>query len=426
MNLHTPELANAAAEIRARSSGPLRLLGTTVALAIREIRRHLLRSFLTILGIVIGVMSVVTMVTLGNGATAAVQESISSLGANILQIRPGQGFGRGGGGPQPPDFKERDVEAIRTQIAGVRAVAPQAQSTGVAIRNAANWSTTINGTTDDYFTAQQWNLSEGRIFTPAEEQAGKAVCILGSTVVQNLFRREDPIGQRFRVKDVSCEVIGTLTTRGQGGFGNDQDDVIIMPIKTVQRRFTGNRDIRNIMVSVDEAYDSTTVQESISKLLRERRNITGAKEDDFNIFDTKQISETLSGTTQILTALLGAVAAVSLLVGGIGIMNIMLVSVTERTREIGIRLAIGAVGREVLLQFLVESVALACLGGIIGLILALIASMALAPVLKVPFIFDPQINLLAFAFSAGIGVIFGYFPARRAASLNPIEALRHE
>ena len=426
MNIPTPELASAAAEIRQRSTGPLRLLGTTVILAVREIRRHLLRSFLTILGIVIGVMSVVTMVTLGNGATAAVQESISSLGANILQIRPGQGFGRGGGGPQPPDFKMEDVEAIRTQIAGVQAVAPQTSSSGVAVRNAANWSTSVNGTTSDYFTAQQWNLSAGRIFTGAEEQAGKAVCVLGNTVVQNLFRSEDPIGKRFRIKDVSCEVIGTLAVRGQGGFGNDQDDVVIMPIKTVQRRFTGDRDVRNIMVSVDDQYDSATVQDSIAKLLRERRNIVGAKQDDFNIFDTKQISDTLSGTTQILTALLGAVAAVSLLVGGIGIMNIMLVSVTERTREIGIRLAIGAVGREVLLQFLVEAVALACLGGIVGLILALIASLILAPVLQVPFIFDPQINLLAFVFSAGIGVVFGYFPARRAASLNPIDALRHE
>jgi putative ABC transport system permease protein len=402
------------------------MLGTTIVLALREIRRHLLRSFLTILGIVIGVAAVVTMVTLGNGTTAAVKEQISSLGSNLLQVRPGQGFGRGGGGPQPPEFKPEDVEAIRDQIAGVTAVAPQAQSSGLVVRNAANWSTTINGTTSDYFTAQQWKFSAGRGFTPAEEQAGKAVCIIGSTVQQNLFRRENPIGQRFRIKDLSCEVIGTLVSRGQGGFGQDQDDVVLMPIKAVQRRFTGNRDIRLIMVAVDPAYDSASVQASITDLLRERRRITGGKEDDFNIFDTKQISETLQGTTKILTALLGAVAAVSLLVGGIGIMNIMLVSVTERTREIGIRLAIGAVAREVLLQFLVEAVALACLGGLIGLLLALVATILLAPMMQVPFIFDPQINLLAFFFSAAIGVMFGYFPARRAASLNPIDALRHE
>jgi putative ABC transport system permease protein len=402
------------------------MLGTTVILAIREIRRHMLRSFLTILGIVIGVAAVVTMVTLGNGATAAVKEQISSLGSNILQIRPGQGFGRGGGGPQPPDFKPEDIDAIRDQVAGITAIAPQAQSSGMAVRNAANWSTTINGTTGEYLVAQQWKLASGRSFTPAEEQAGKAVCIIGSTVQQNLFRRQNPVGERFRIKNISCEVIGTLVTRGQGGFGNDQDDVVLMPIKAVQRRFTGNRDIRVIMVAVEPAYDSKDVQDSISSLLRERRNITAGKEDDFNIFDTAQISETLQGTTKILTALLGAVAAVSLLVGGIGIMNIMLVSVTERTREIGIRLAIGAVAREVLMQFLVEAVALACLGGLIGLLLALIATILLAPMMQVPFLFDPKINLIAFAFSGLIGVVFGYFPARRAASLNPIDALRHE
>jgi putative ABC transport system permease protein len=395
-------------------------------LALREIRRHLLRSFLTVLGIVIGVAAVVTMVTLGNGATAAVREQISGLGVNILQIRPGQGFGRGGGGPAPPDFDMDDVAAIRDQVAGVVVVAPLSQSSGTVVRNAANWSTTLNGTTADYFTAQQWATASGRTFTAAEEQAGKAVCVIGSTVQRNLFRADDPVGQRVRLRGLSCEVIGTLVSRGQGGFGNDQDDVVLMPIKAVQRRITGNRKVRLMMVKLDPAYDTAAVTASIQSLLRERRNISGAKQDDFNIFDTAQISQTLQGTTRILTSLLGAVAAVSLLVGGIGIMNIMLVSVTERTREIGIRLAIGAVGREVLLQFLVEAVVLACLGGVIGLLLALLASWAVAPMLQVPFMFDVRINVVAFAFSALIGVVFGYFPARRAAQLNPIDALRHE
>jgi putative ABC transport system permease protein len=402
------------------------VLGPTIVLAVREIRRHLLRTFLTTLGIVIGVAAVVTMVTLGNGATAAVREQISGLGANLLQIRPGQGFGRGGGGPAPPDFDFEDVAAIRDQVAGVVVSVPLAQSNGIAVRNAANWQTTINGTTADYFTAQQWATKSGRVFTSAEEQAGKAVCVIGQTVQRNLFRDEDPLGQRIRLRDVSCEVIGTLIARGQGGFGADQDDVVLMPIKTVQRRFTGNRNVRLIVVQVDPAYDTAQVTASIQGLLRERRNIVGAKQDDFNVFDTAQITQTLQGTTRILTSLLGAVAAVSLLVGGIGIMNIMLVSVTERTREIGIRLAIGAVGREVLLQFLVEAVVLASLGGIAGLLLALLASWALAPLLQVPFLFDPTINLVAFGFSALIGVVFGYFPARRAAALNPIDALRHE
>jgi putative ABC transport system permease protein len=402
------------------------MLGTTILLAVRSILRHKLRSFLTTLGIIIGVAAVVTMVTLGKATTSAVQSQIAALGTNILQIRPGQGFGRGGGGPRPSDFEEADVEAIREQVAGVTAVAPQAQASATAIYNGANWSTTINGTTNDYFRVQPWPLTSGRTSLPAEEQAGKAVCIIGNTVRQNLFRGGEAIGHRFRIGNVSCDVIGTLSTRGQAGFGGDQDDVVIMPIKTVQRRFTGSRDIRLMLVGVDAAYESGTVQASISDLLRERRNIGGGKEDDFNIFDTAQISATLTGTTTLLTGIVTAVAAISLVVGGIGIMNIMLVSVTERTREIGIRLAIGAVAREVLMQFLVEAIALSCLGGLIGLVVAQLAVLGLAPLMQVPYLFEPQINLIAFAIAALIGVVFGYFPARRAAALNPIDALRHE
>ena len=402
------------------------MFGTTFLLALRSIRRHLLRSFLTILGIVIGVGAVVTMVTLGKATTAAVQSQIAALGTNILQIRPGQGFGRGGGGPRPPDFAPEDVTAIAGQIAGVTAVAPQAQSAATAIYEGANWSTTINGTTAAYFLVQPWPLASGREWTPQEEQAGKAVCIIGNTVRQNLFRGGEAVGERFRLGNVSCDVIGVLTTRGQAGFGGDQDDVVIMPIKAVQRRFTGSRDIRLMLVGVDQAYATATVQASITGLLRERRNVGDGREDNFNIFDTKQISDTLTGTTTALTRIVAAVAAISLVVGGIGIMNIMLVSVTERTREIGIRLAIGAVAHEVLLQFLVEAVALSCLGGLIGLVLAQLVIAGLTPLLQVPWTFDPQINLVAFAISAVIGVVFGYFPARRAAALNPIDALRHE
>ena len=402
------------------------ILGTTVSLALREIMRHKLRSFLTTLGIIIGVSAVVTMVTLGNGATAAVTQQISALGANILQLRPGQGFGRGGGGPRPPDFKEQDVTAISRQIAGARAVAPQAQTSGVAVYGGNNWTTTINGTTSAYFEAQQWQLESGRLFMPAEEQAGKAVCIIGKTLRTNLFKQADPVGRTVRIKDVSCQIIGLLTQRGQAGFGQDQDDVVVMPIKLVQRRFTGNRDISMIMIAVDDAYDTSAVQSSLESLMRERRRIKPGSEDNFSVFDTKQISDTLTGTTTILTQIVSAVAAISLIVGGIGIMNIMLVSVTERTREIGIRLAIGAVAAEVLLQFLVEAVVLSCLGGLIGLVIAFVASAVIAPMMQVPFIFDLQINLLAFLFSAAIGVVFGYFPARRAATLNPIDALRHE
>ena len=402
------------------------MLGTTFLLAIRSIMRHKLRSILTALGIIIGVAAVVTMVTLGQATTAAVQKQIAALGTNILQVRPGQGFGRGGGGPRPPDFDQRDVEAITRQIAGVTAVAPQAQSTATAIYEGANWSTTINGTTSAYFQVQPWPLSTGRLFTPAEEQAGKSVCVIGTTVQTNLFRGGEAVGKRMRIGAISCDVIGTLSTRGQAGFGGDQDDVVIMPIKAVQRRFTGNRDIRLMLVGVDEAYSTAAVQASIEDLLRERRHITGGKQDDFNIFDTAQISNTLTATTNLLTQIVTAVAAISLIVGGIGIMNIMLVSVTERTREIGIRLAIGAVAREVLTQFLVEAIALSMLGGVIGLLLAQIVIGALSALGGLPFLFVPEINLIAFGISALIGVVFGYFPARRAAALNPIDALRHE
>ncbi len=399
---------------------------TTIQLALRSIARHKLRSFLTTLGIIIGVAAVVTMVTLGKATTAAVQASIASLGTNILQVRPGQGFGRGGGGPRPPDFKPGDVIAIRQQVAGVTAVAAQAQSAGTAIYEGANWSTTINGTGNDYFRVQPWPLVSGRTFTLQEEQAGKSVCILGNTVKTNLYREADPIGTRMRIAGISCDVIGVLSTRGQAGFGGDQDDVVLMPLKTVQRRLSGNRDVRLMLVGVDQAYSTTQVQASLTDLLKERRGIAPGKDDDFFVFDTKQINDTVATTTGLLTGIVTAVASISLIVGGIGIMNIMLVSVTERTREIGIRLAIGAVAREVLMQFLIEAIALSCLGGLIGLVVAQAVIALLVPVLKVAWLFDLQINIIAFAISALIGVVFGFFPARRAASLNPIDALRHE
>jgi putative ABC transport system permease protein len=402
------------------------MFGTTLILALREIRRHLLRTFLTTLGIIIGVAAVVTMVTLGNGATASVSASITSLGSNLLTVRPGQGFGRGGGGPPPRVFSLDDVDAVRDQIGGVLAVAPQSASSVTAIYEAQNWTTTVTGTTNDYFAASSLKLASGRFFSEAELEAGKSVCVIGNTVKTNLFKDADPIGKQFRVKNISCDVIGVLATRGQAGFGPDQDDQVVAPIKMVMRRLTGNRDVRAFQVAVDESYDTKAVSASITSLLRERRKIPVGDDDDFNIFDSKQLSDTLSSTTRTLTALLGTVAAVSLIVGGIGIMNIMLVSVTERTREIGIRLAIGAVQREVLMQFLVEAVALSCLGGVVGIILALVATLGLSYALDIPFSFDWQINILAFVFSAAIGVIFGYFPARRAASLNPIDALRHE
>jgi putative ABC transport system permease protein len=398
----------------------------TLLLALRSIRRNLMRSFLTILGIVIGVSAVITMVTVGNGATLAVQNQIAGLGTNLLQVRPGQRLGPGGGGSSAPSFKDTDAEAIATQIGGVAAAAPESRSGGTLVANGRNWTSSITGSTNDWLSIGNWTLSQGREFSSDELRAGGAVCMIGETVRRELFGSTPALGEPLRVKNITCEVIAVLGSKGQGSFGNDQDDIVFMPIKTLQRRITGSTSVNTLLVSMADGSDSARVKASMTQLLRERRKLADTDEDNFNVLDTKQLADTLSGTTQVLTMLLGAVAAVSLLVGGIGIMNIMLVSVTERTREIGLRLAIGALEREVLLQFLIEAVVLAALGGLIGIVLATGASIGLSALMDVPYVFNAGVNLLSFVFSAGIGVLFGYFPARRAARLDPIDALRHE
>jgi putative ABC transport system permease protein len=390
------------------------LIWNTLVLALKQMRRNMMRSFLTVLGVVIGVSAVVTMVTLGNGATKAVSDQIASLGSNLLIVMPGQRFGASQAGATAPSFKISDADAIRAQIGSLRGVAPTASQNATAVAAAKNWSTTITGTTHDYFVAGAWKLTSGRTFTEAEERTGKAVCVVGETVRKKLFDAQDPVGNEVRIKEFSCGVVGLLASKGQ------------VPLRTLQRRLTGKQDVGSILVSVNENGSTEKVQGQIEALMRERRHLGRDVQNDFNVLDTKEIADTMSGTTRILTALLGAVAAVSLLVGGIGIMNVMLVSVTERTREIGTRLAIGALEREVLLQFLVEAVTLSTVGGVVGIALANLTSTLLARLMQVPFLFNFQINTLAFVFSGAIGVIFGYLPARRAARLNPIEALRYE
>jgi putative ABC transport system permease protein len=396
-----------------------------ILLALREIKRNIMRSFLTILGIVIGVAAVITMVTLGEGATAQVTQQIASLGSNLLMISPGRRMGPGQGST-PAMFKLDDAEAVVREISSVAAMAPVSSRSVTAVFGNENWQTTVTGSNNQYISIGNRSISSGRLFTDNEMRNGAAVCIIGATTHEKLFGGQDSLGSKIRLGKVSCEIIGLLEAKGQNTMGMDQDNIAVIPLRTFQRRISGNQDVSLIQVSIEDGVSTEKAQRDIELLMRERRHISASEEDDFTVMDMKEIATMFTSATRILTALLGAVAAVSLLVGGIGIMNIMLVSVTERTREIGTRLAIGALEREVMMQFLVEAVVLSSFGGIIGIILALTSSYGLAGLLLVPFVLNWSIVIISFLFSAAVGVVFGYFPALKAARLDPIEALRHE
>ena len=402
------------------------MIWETVRLAMQSIRRNLLRSFLTTLGVVIGVAAVITMVTLGQGSTQKVSADIAKLGTNLLVLRPGQATGPGGVQEAATALKEADADAIRRDIAGLRAVAPATTRGITAVVGNRNWSTTVTGAETSYLDARDWPIEEGRAFTEAELRAGQSVCVVGRTIQRELFGGTSPVGESIRLSNISCDIIGVLSEKGESSFGQDQDDIVVMPLRTYQRRIAGNTNVSFIYISVEDGRSTASALKEIETLMRERRRIAPGEQDDFFVRDLKEIAATLTGTTRVLTGLLSAVAAISLLVGGIGIMNIMLVSVTERTREIGTRLAIGALESQVLMQFLVEAVVLSLFGGLLGVMLGLGLSFVLAGALKVPFAIDMSIIALAFAFSAAVGIVFGFFPARKAARLDPIEALRHE
>ena len=392
-------------------------------LALREIRNNLLRAGLTTLGVVIGVAAVILMVTLGAGATKRVTSDIGSLGNNMLILVPGQQRG-------PPTavtpFDMSTVDAVQREIPGLAEVVPELAVQGVAVNGNRNHATQIDGTTNAYMRTRSWDLSDGREFSPAEILGGKSVCIVGQTVRHELYGDQVLLGTRLRVNKATCEIIGFLGPKGESIFGQDMDDIILMPLKTVQRRLAGNTEVNVIRISVANEAGIPSAKEQITRLMRERRHILPGQFDDFDVEDLKEITQIITGVTVILTAFLSAVAAVSLLVGGIGIMNIMLVSVTERTREIGIRLAIGARERDVLMQFLIEAIVMSALGGVVGVLIGLGGSAAIASALKLPFVFQPGIVIVAVTFAAIVGVTFGFFPALRAATLDPIEALRHE
>ena len=399
----------------------------TFIIAIKEIRRNILRSILTILGIVIGVASVIAMVMIGDGTTANVTANIEKLGSNILNIRVGQerrGALRDDNSAKP--FKNEDIDAIKNSVANLKGVTAENSSmVNVVFGNKSN-SSSVVGTTNDYFVIKDWNVSSGRVFEESELASGKSVCLIGTTIVKNLFGNDNPVGATIRLKNFPCSVIGVLESKGASSFGRDQDEIVVTPLKMFQRKIQGNLNVSNIVVSVKEKQYIDDAKTEITSLMQDRRAVKIGEADNFYIRDMKDILDSMTSTTKMLTYLLGSIAAISLLVGGIGIMNIMLVSVTERTREIGIRLAIGAMQNEVLMQFLVEAIVLSTWGGIIGILLGLGVGYGVVQIFELPYIINTQIILISFIFSTLIGVVFGYFPARKAARLNPIEALRYE
>jgi putative ABC transport system permease protein len=400
------------------------VLGNAVAMAFQELSRNFARTALTSLGILIGVAAVIAMVGLGRGATAAIEDDLASMGVNLILVFPGTG-----GGPQgraaAPAFSMADARAIAEQVPHVASVAPTANAAVTAIQGDRDWATTVNGSTRGWLPTMGRRLSAGRAFTEGEERAGAPVCVIGLTVATELFGSSEPLDQTLRLGGVACTIIGVLSPEGQNTMGMDQDNLIWMPISTVHRRLAGSTDVGTIFVSADAPSTMRDVALGVEALLRERRNITGDDAMNFMVSDTQEIADRVGGVTAILTTFLAAVASVSLLVGGIGIMNIMLVSVTERTREIGIRMAVGALERDVMTQFLVEAVVLAAFGGVLGVFVGLLGTWIGARLMGIPFVTDPLTVVLAVGFSAMMGVVFGFWPARRAARLEPIDALRH-
>jgi putative ABC transport system permease protein len=403
-------------------------IDSTVRIAFRALQRNKLRSVLTALGIIIGVGAVVAMVSIGNGAKAQVEEQIASLGENVILIFSGSvtssgirtGWGSAG------TLKIEDADAIRREVPGVIAVSEEIISTSQVSAGNQNWFTRIYGESPEYFDIRQWPLTDGAIFTPQDVRSANKVCVIGRTTASQIYGLESPIGQVLRIKGVPFLITGVLTPKGLSPQGTDQDDIVIMPYTSAMKRVIGGTTLRGINVQVASPSDLTPAQDQITELLRQRHNIRAGRDDDFTVRNQQEIAETATATSRIMTLLLGAIASVSLVVGGIGIMNIMLVSVTERTREIGVRLAVGAHGRDILTQFLIEAVSLSLVGGVIGILLGLGTSRVLSVVAHWPTLISIPSIIAAFFVSAAVGIFFGFYPARQAAQLDPIEALRYE
>lgn len=406
------------------------MIWNAFVIAFRQIRRNFLRSILTMLGIIIGVASVVSMVNFGKATTLNITKSISSLGSNLLIIKPSKSLDSRGVSVGKKLFSLREVNLLRSRIEGqISSLSPASIANAIAQYEGRNLLTNIYGVGDEYFKTTNSQIASGREFDSEEQEVVSKVCVIGDTIRTTMYKEKNPLGSQLRIGNFVCEVVGVLKPKGQGAMGQDQDDLILVPIKTFNSQINSNASLNNIKyvyVSLKDGVDSTQAVKDISKILRDIRDVKEGSKDPFSIMDTKEILKTISSTTQMMTIFITAIAGISLLVGGIGIMNIMLVSVTERTKEIGIRIAIGATGAEVLLQFLVEAVVLSFLGGFLGVLFAVGVSVGLIKFFDMPFVFDLQIVLYALAFSVFIGILFGYLPARRASKLNPIEALRHE
>lgn len=404
-------------------------LGNLFKVAMNALRRNKMRSFLTMLGIIIGVASVITMLAIGQGSKKSIEDQISSMGSNMLFVMPGTM--RMGGVQQGSSSSQRlttdDVNAIKTECNAVIAVSPEVRSSGQAVYGSSNWPTTIYGGNEEYLEIKSWSIVSGRNITDSEAKGSAKVCLIGRTVADELFGEGiDPTGETIRFKNIPFKIIGVLEEKGQNSFGQDQDDVLIAPYTTVQKRILAQTYIQSIQMSARSAEESSLAQEQVEEVLRQTHKLRENEDNDFTIRSQEELASTMTSVTDILTILLGAIAGISLLVGGIGIMNIMYVSVTERTREIGLRMSLGGRGIDILMQFLIESILLSVFGGLIGILLGLLASRIVAALTSWPITVMMGSVLLSFVVCTVIGVFFGWYPARKASDLDPIDALRYE
>ena len=404
-------------------------LGNLLKVAMNALRRNKMRSFLTMLGIIIGVASVITMLAIGQGSKKSIEDQISSMGSNMLFVMPGTM--RMGGVQQGSASSQRltvaDMNAIKTGCDAIVAVSPEVRSSGQAVYGSSNWPTTIYGGNEEYLEIRSWSIVSGRNITDSEAKGSAKVCLIGRTVADELFGEGiDPTGETVRFKNIPFKIIGVLKEKGQNSFGQDQDDVLIAPYTTVQKRILAQTHIQSIQMSARSAEESSLAQEQVTEVLRQTHKLRDNEDNDFTIRSQEELATTMTSVTDILTILLGAIAGISLLVGGIGIMNIMYVSVTERTREIGLRMSLGGRGADILMQFLFESILLSVFGGLIGILLGLMASRIVEALTSWPITVMMDSVILSFVVCTAIGVFFGWYPARKASDLDPIEALRYE